>query len=144
MSDPFETVADVDPFDLPEWLGTDEVTWTSQSGLRSGHLVTGTLLGEGQDPHPCDLLACDEAYPAPVVDEATRTRVHQAWRHGQVLLLTRTSEDGDRLTMAVPGRDLTAGRVLDSLARLARAVGASADHYSALLRIGEERGRRGR
>ena len=40
---------EVDPFDLPEWLGTDEVTWTSASGLRSGHLVTGTLY-DGETP----------------------------------------------------------------------------------------------
>ena len=73
---------EVDPFDLPEWLGTAEVTWTSASGLRSGHLVTGTLYdGERAHPeHPCDLLAVDEAYPAPVVDDDTRTRAHQAWR----------------------------------------------------------------
>ena len=34
----------------------------------------------------CDLLAVDEAYPEPVVDDATRLRVHQAWRHGQVVI----------------------------------------------------------
>ena len=145
--------AEVDPFDLPEWLGTEEVTWTSASGLRSGHLVTGwlTCAGEGsaEADHPCDLLAVDEAYPAPVVDDDTRTRAHQAWRHGQVLCVALPAEavpHEERLALAVPGRDLTAGRVLDALARLSKAVGASADDWSVLLRIGEERAatRRGR
>ena len=41
---------------------------------------------------------------------------------------------------------LTAGRALDALARLSKAVGASADDWSVLIRIGEERAatRRGR
>ena len=42
-----------------------------------------------------------------------RTRVHQTWRHGQVLLLTR---DG-RATVAAPGTSWTADRVLEALTR---------------------------
>jgi hypothetical protein len=121
------------------------VTWTSESGLRSGHLVTGLLYGAGHPDLACDLLAVDEAYPVPVVDDATRTRAHQAWRHGQVLCVRQEGPEG-RLTLAIPGRDMTAGRVLDAVARLSKAVGASADDWSVLLRIGEERAasRRGR
>lgn len=139
---------EVDPFDLPEWLGTGEVTWTSESGLRSGHLVSGLLYGAGHPDLACDLLAVDEAFPVPVVDDATRTRAHQAWRHGQVLCVRLGHPGGSegRLTLAIPGRDMTAGRVLDAVARLSKAVGASADDWSVLLRIGEERAasRRGR
>jgi type IV pilus biogenesis protein CpaD/CtpE len=143
---------ELDPFDLPEWLGTEQVTWTSASGLRSGHLVTGwlTCTTEGaravEPNQPCDLLAVDEAYPAPVVDNDTRTRAHQAWRNGQVLVVAHPAGAEARLTLAVPGRDMTAGRVLDAVARLSKAVGASADDWSVLLRIGEERAatRRGR
>ena len=139
---------EVDPFDLPEWLGTGEVTWTSESGLRSGHLVSGLLYAAGQPDLACDLLAVDEAFPVPVVDDATRTRAHQAWRHGQVLCVQHPhpSDPAGRLTLAIPGRDMTAGRVLDAVARLSKAVGASADDWSVLLRIGEERAatRRGR
>jgi hypothetical protein len=136
---------EVDPFDLPEWLGTEEVTWSSASGLRSGHLVVGTLHRAQQtEPdrpaeHACDILAVDEAYPVPVVDDTTRTRAHQVWRHGQVLLVAHPAGPEARLTLAVPGRDLTAGRVLDTMARLSKAVGASADDWSVLLRIGEDR-----
>ena len=32
-------ITDVDPFDLPEWLGTHDVVWRADQGLRTGHLV---------------------------------------------------------------------------------------------------------
>ena len=52
----------------------------------------------------CDLLAVDQAYPAPVASEAVRLRVHQAWRHGQVHLAAYDA----RLTLLVPGTGFTA------------------------------------
>lgn len=125
-----------DPFDLPEWLGIEPVTWSSEQGL-CGHLVLGTLVGEGGSALPCDLLAADAAYPRPAVDEATRTRVHQAWRHGEVQLLSR---DG-RLTLAAPGTDLRADGVLELLARLARAVGARPHLFHVRLQVGRDLGR---
>jgi hypothetical protein len=124
--------SDVDPFDLPDWLGGAAVTWRADKGIRVGHLVSGTLTADGQRGLPCDLLAVDEAYPRPVTDDATRARSHQSWRHGQVLLV----EYDDRLTLAVPGCEFTADGVLDALGRLARAVGASPDDYAALLSLG--------
>ena len=129
------TPRDVDPFDLPEWLGSPGVLWRSEEGLRSGHLVRGTLAGGAGEELDCSLLAVDEAYPAPVVDDAVRTRVHQAWHHGQALLL----ELDDMLTIAIPGRRLDADLVMEALARLARAVGASPEEYAVLLRIGSAR-----
>ena len=125
---------DVDPFDLPDWLGVSAVTWTPERGVRTGHRVTGEL-SDGAHRVACDLLAVDEAYPRPVADDGTRTRSHQAWRHGEVLLV---AYDG-RLTLTVPGRDFTADRVLDALARLARAVGASPGDDAALLRLARDR-----
>ena len=125
----------VDPFELPEWLGEGDVVWTADAGLRTGHAVPGTLTADRHDPLGCDLLAIDEAYPAPVADDRIRHDAHQAWRHGQVLLV----DAGERLTLAVPGTGFTADRVLDAIARLAKSVGASADHYSVRLRIGVER-----
>ncbi|QIK76506.1 hypothetical protein [Nocardioides piscis] len=127
-------LADVDPFDLPDWLGTGEVIWHADEGLRSGHVVAGRLVC-GDDALVCDLLAVDEAFPVPVADDATRHRAHQAWRHGQVLL----GEAAGRLTLAVPGTRFDAELVLDALARLARAVGGSPDNMAALLRIGSEK-----
>ncbi len=124
-------VADLDPFDLPDWLGDGPVAWASDQGL-SGHLVAGRLTGAPDQVIPCDLLAVDQAYPAPVLDEATRTRVHQAWRHGQVLLLTR---DG-RATVAAPSTFWTPEQVLVTLTRVARAVGADPGHWSVQLGLG--------
>lgn len=133
-------IIDVDPFDLPEWLGTHDVVWHAEAGLRTGHLVRGRLVAEdGQGPGAdagaqiaCDLLAVDEAYPEPVVDDASRLRVHQAWRHGQVVIGTVD----ERLVLAVPGTRFGPDLVLDALGRLARAVGAHAESYAALLRLG--------
>jgi hypothetical protein len=125
---------DVDPFDLPEWLGTHDVVWRADAGLSTGHLVRGRLTAgpEADLTITCDLLAVDEAYPAPVVDDATRLRVHQAWRHGQVVV----GEVDSRLVLAVPGTRFGPELVLDALGRLARAVGARAERYAALLRLG--------
>jgi hypothetical protein len=125
-------ITDVDPFDLPEWLGTEDVVWRADAGLSTGHLVAGRLTGEGHADLPCDLLAVDEAYPAPVTDDDSRLRVHQAWRHGQVVV----GEHGGRLTLAAPGTAWTPERVLDALGRLARAVGARPERFAALLRLG--------
>ena len=61
---------EADPFDLPDWLGTAEVTWEPETGIRTGHRVRGRLTAERADDElPCDLLAVDEAYPVPVADD---------------------------------------------------------------------------
>jgi hypothetical protein len=126
------TITDIDPFDLPDWLGTLEVVWRADGGLRTGHLVRGRLTADGQPDLACDLLAVDEAYPEPVVDDAARLRVHQAWRHGQVVV----GDVGGRMVLAVPGTGFGPELVLEALSRLARAVGARAERYAALLRLG--------
>ena len=113
-------------------LGTHDVVWRADAGLRTGHLVTGRLTADGEADLPCDLLAVDEAYPAPVVDDAGRTRVHQAWRHGQVVVALLD----ERVVLAVPGTGFDTERALEALGRLARAVGARPERYAALLRLG--------
>ena len=131
----------VDPFDLPEWLGTGEVTWSADSGLRTGYHVLGRLTcPEAEEPMGCDLLAVDEAYPAPVTGDRSRAAAHQAWQHGQVLV----GEYDGRLVLAVPGTAFGADLVLDTVSRLAKAVGAKPEHYSAHLRIGSQSPRRAR
>jgi hypothetical protein len=127
-------VTDLDPFDLPDWLGAVEVTWTARSGLRGAGQVTGELVPAGGDLGallPCDVLAADQAYPVPVVDEQWRRAVHQAWSLGQVLLV----EYDGRLTLAVPGTELSAAHVLEALGRLAKAVGVKPDRFAATLRL---------
>lgn len=127
-------MTDTDPFDLPEWLGTHDVVWRADAGLSTGHLVRGHLTAEPDAglTIACDLLAVDEAYPAPVVDDETRLRVHQAWRHGQVVV----GEVDSRLVLAVPGTRFGPDLVLDALGRLSRAVGARSERWGAMLRLG--------
>ena len=123
---------EVDPFDLPEVLGEGSVTWSSTDALASGHLVRGLLTAGDGSQLACDLLAVDEAYPAPVATEAVRLRVHQAWRHGQVHLMSYD----DRLTLLVPGTSFTADTTLDVVGRLAKALGAAPASYAVHLRLG--------
>ena len=126
------SLVETDPFDLPEWLGEGPVTWSATYGIREGHLIHGTLHGEGGEL-ACDLLAVDEAYPAPVADDESRARAHQAWRHGQVLLV----EYDDRLTLAVPGTRFDADAILTPRSGCGwRPSGASQDQISVLLRLG--------
>ena len=74
---------------------------------------------------PCDLLAVDQAYPAPVADDDVRAAAHQAWQHGQVHLVRLEG----RLTLLVPGTDFDAVLTLDALARLTKALGASPEDF---------------
>jgi hypothetical protein len=125
--------ADVQPveaFDLPEWLGTCEVTWTALSSVRGAQRVRGTL-SAGDRELTCDLLAADVAYPEPLLGDPWRRTAHQAWEHGQVLLLRY---DG-RLTLAVPGTAYSADGVLESVGRLAKAVGVAPTRFTVALRL---------
>jgi hypothetical protein len=122
------TFLELDPFDLPDWLGEGPVAWATDKGL-GGHLVAGCLTGAPDQLLLCDLLAVDQAYPVPVLDDGLRTRVHQTWRHGQVLLLA----DGGRATVATPGTGWTADRVLETFTRVARAVGSDPARWSVRL-----------
>ncbi len=125
--------AQLDPFDLPDWLGAGEVTWDAESGLRTSHEVQGRLGGPDDHQLPCDLLAVDVAFPEPVADDRTRRAAHQAWVHGQVHVVAYD----DRLTLLVPGTSFTADLALDALGRLAKAVGASPERFAVHLRIGD-------
>ena len=84
-----DDLASVDPFDLPEWLGVAEVTWSARAGLRTGYAVPGDLHAEGHETIACDLLGVDEAYPVPIAADEVRLRAHQAWRNGEVHLVRR-------------------------------------------------------
>ena len=132
MSRPPGAARDLDPFDLPEWLGAEPVVWTPEGGIHDRYLVTGALSSGETHSLPCALLAVDEAYPEPVADDDLRHMAHQAWKYGEVLLVTLD----DRMTLAVPGTSFTADLVLDALARFAKAVGARPESFSVLLRLG--------
>ena len=119
----------VDAFELPEWLGEHEVVWTTE--MRIGTPLVPGRLAAGEASLPCDLQACDRAYPAPVLPEQWRREAHSAWALGQVLLV----EVDDRLTLVVPGVDLGVDTALEALRRLARAVGVPPERYAALIRL---------
>jgi hypothetical protein len=120
----------VDPFDLPEWLGTSEVAWTAHTSVRGASHIEGLLGGAGEEL-PCDLLAADLAYPQPLLDDGWRRQVHQAWTHGQVLLV----EYDGRLTLAVPGTAYSADGVLETVGRFAKAVGVQPGRFVVTLRL---------
>ena len=126
------TVGPVDPFDLPEWVGEVPVTWRALSSLTDSHLVTGELDGGTPDTTlTCDVLACDPAYPLPVLSEAWRHDAHQAWALGEVMPV----EYDGRLTLVLPGTVLTADPLLEAVRRLARAVGSRPDRFTVALRL---------
>ena len=105
------------------------MTWTSAGSVHAGHLVGGLLSGN-DSTLPCDLLGVDQAYPTPVLTEEWRIRSHRSWTHGQVLVL----RVDDRLTLAVPGTRFTADRVVEVLARFARAMGVTPARFVVALR----------
>jgi len=124
-------VAPVDAFDLPDWLGVSPVTWTAVDSIGATHLVAGCLRDEDGDFLDCDVLACDLAYPVPVLDERWRHDAHQAWTLGEVLLV----EYDGRLTLVAPGTTVTTEPALEAVRRLAKAVGAPADRFTVSLRL---------
>ena len=56
---------------------------------------------------------------------------HQAWTHGQVLLV----EYDGRLTLAVPGTAYSADGALETISRLAKAVGVRPGRFAVTLRL---------
>ena len=136
---PEAVVAAVDAFDLPEWVGERDVVWRSDVALGTP-LVTGTLSADDGDdagdadhpePMPCDLLACDRAYPEPALPEQWRREAHSQWALQQVLLV----EVRERLTLVCPGVDVETATVLEALRRLAKAVGVPSSRFTAALRL---------
>jgi len=119
-----------DPFDLPDWIGTSDVTWTALTSVRGASRIEGVLSGSDGEVG-CDLLAADVAYPEPLLPDAWRRHAHQAWEFGQVLLVTYD----DRLTLAVPGTAYSADGALETVGRLARAVGVRPGRFTVCLRL---------
>jgi hypothetical protein len=127
---PPSSVAPVDAFELPSWIGEETVTWVAGDSLGAGHLVRGTLHGPDETT-VCDVLAGDHAYPFAALADGLRRDMHQTWSLGQVLLLTYD----ERLTLAAPGRVVDADLALDSVRRFAKAVGAPPHRFSVTLRL---------
>lgn len=122
----------VDPFDLPEWLATEEVTWHAVRADRAGHLLHGLFISASGNECACNLLAVDQAWPRTVASAQVREKVHLTWRNGEVEL----AEIDGALTLLVPGSGFSSGRVMMTLERFTRAVGAQSDRYIAAIRLG--------
>lgn len=128
---PAPVVAPVEAFDLPEWLGVEEVTWTAVTSLGSASRVTGALAAESGATLECDLLAGDLAFPRAVLEEKWRAAAHQAWQLGETELL----EYDGRLTLIVPGTTVGVEDALEAVRRLAKAVGAASDRFTVAIRL---------
>lgn len=124
------TIRAVDPFDLPEWVGTAQVTFEAQGDLVKAPRVPGRLVStEGEEQ--LDLLAVDCAYPAPVCSEEERRAAHQAWQLGEIALLTVSG----RTVCAVPGTRFTADLVVEVLRRVAKAFGAPPRNFKVSIQL---------
>lgn len=127
-----DEVEEVDPFDLPDWLGVEEVTWSAVTSLGAGHRVSGVLAGTPSgETLACDILACDLAYPHSVLDEKWRAAGHHAWGLGEALLVRYAG----RLTVVVPGTSVGVESALDAVRRLAKAVGARSQRFTVAIRL---------
>ncbi len=130
MSEPTGAWSATDPFDLPEWLGDDELRWTTKE-TGSVALIPGELSGAAGHAIALDMLCADVAYPAAVLPEQLRHDAHQAWHFGQVLLLVR---DG-RHALAVPTTGWDADTGCEAMRRFAKAIGVPPSQLSVVLRL---------
>src|SRR5690349_10747496 len=119
------TITTYDPFDLPDWIGTHQVTWSADGILRSQPEIQGTFQS-GDLSHAFDLLAVDAAYPRTVCPPEQRHDAHQAWHFGQVLLV-RVDE---RVSAAVPGTSFDPDLICETISRVAKALGAPSANFT--------------
>ncbi len=124
------TIETFDAFDLPDWLGTEHVTWRAEGILIEEPLVQGSL-SSGKRSHPLDLLAVDAAYPHTVCDSRHRHDAHQSWHFGEVLLL----ELDGRVAAAVPTVGFDPNLAVDTIRRVAKALGAPSANFTVSLRL---------
>jgi hypothetical protein len=124
------TIETFDAFDLPDWLGTEQVTWRADGILAESPRVPGSL-NAGRCSHPLDLLAVDAAYPRSLCTSQQRHDAHQAWHFGEVLLLA----DSGRVAAAVPTVSFDANLAVDTIQRVAKALGAPHSNFTVLLTL---------
>jgi hypothetical protein len=127
--------AEVDPFELPDWLAAEQVLWHATDERLHLH-GTATVHGEvrplhGGEPLELDLLAVDVAWPKAVCDEESRHLAHEAWHYGQVALL----DVGGRTTLGVPCTEFSSDLVCEAVRRFGKAVGAEPAHFLVQLRL---------
>lgn len=114
-----------DAFEMPDWVGTEPVTWRSLEALDVGPLITGELRGESGSTQALDLLAADVAYPMVMCSETERHDAQQAWQFGEIIMLGID----DRVAAVVPTRRFDANLACEALRRVAKAVGADVSSF---------------
>jgi len=119
-----------DPFELPEWLGEQDLTWSLDGPLTSAQ-VRGTLHGSGEQELGLDLVCVDVAYPAPVVPELIRRECHLSWHHGQVQVLANAASHG----LGVPASSVDADTACEALRRFARAIAVDVNRVRVLITL---------
>jgi hypothetical protein len=120
------SIAVVDPFELPDWLGTSIVSWHSTSPIGEAARVSGVFRADGHPVQELDLLAVDAAFPEPVCPDPERRQAHRSWHYGEVMLL----EIDGRIAAAVPGVRFDANLACETLRRVARSVAADPGRFS--------------
>ena len=119
-----------DPFELPEWLGREGLTW-SLDGPLSAAQVRGTVHGAGEHQLRLDIVCADVAYPAPVVPELIRRECHLSWHHGQVLVLANPVSHA----LGVPVSTLDADTACEALRRFAAAIAVDVARVQVLISL---------
>ena len=119
-----------DPFELPDWLGEEALTWSLDGPLTSAQ-VRGTLHGGDGHRLGLDLICVDVAYPAPVVGELIRRECHLSWHHGQVQVLANADSHG----LGVPTSGLDADTACEALRRFARAIAVDVARVRVLITL---------
>ena len=126
---------EVDPFELPDWLGQEQVLWqatderVSRENTATIHGVLRPLRGDSE--LVLDLLGVDVAWPKPVCDEESRHLAHEAWHYGQVILL----DVEGRVTLGVPCTRFSTDLVCEAVRRFSKAVGAEPTRFLVQLRL---------
>ena len=113
---------DVDPFDLPEWLGEAEVDLDADA-RRTPRAPRARARSPAPATTTCPATCWPSTTPTRSRWPTTTSAPAPTWPGGTARSCWCECED--RLTLAVPGTSFTADLCLDAIGRLAKAVGAS-------------------
>ena len=103
----------------PTGWATGRSTWSADAGAAAATSCPATF-DRAPNRSPATCSPSTRPTPLPCLDDAIAPRAHQAWRHGQVLLLTRDEPVPPWPRRARRGQP---DPVLEVFTRLARAVG---------------------
>lgn len=123
-------VEEFDAFDLPDWIGIEDVTWHAESALSATPHVRGVLASASAEQQ-FDLLAVDAAFPQVVCPADQRRLVHRSWEHGQVDLVRIEG----RVAAAAPATRFDPNIACEAIRRVAKAVGSTPARFTVILTL---------